>query len=297
MRITSVVFSTLIITAIGSQAGYASGVAGSGGVPVVIPVEIPLGAPAEIIEPVETVEVGAEVTVPNTIIRKAEADTGPTDKNGNPLFSVAEADAAAELEAAVEESVAAGDAAFKAVVAAMKPRAPVGPLTSKRVNLYISEKVLSAKYERPADMLKVKNGRVHAAGIYSETRDLVVHGGLAVDSDLTQAVRLSFGTRAYIALLEAENDDVFATALGLEAAYNLPFQKLPLELAASFYYAPDILTFGAADRAVDAQVDVAFPLRPNSALFAGARYLQADTTPEDREVDNRLHMGIRWDFM
>ena len=286
IRTNSVVLSTLIFTAIGSQAGYASGVAGSGGVPVEIPTEI--------IEPAET---SAEVTVPNTIIRKAEADIGPTDKNGNPLFPVTEVEAAAELEAAVEESVNSGDAAFKAVVAAMKPRAPVAPLAGKRFNLYISEKVLSAKYERPSDVVKFKNGRVHAAAIYSETRDLVVHGGLAVDSDLTQAVRLSFGTRAYIALLEAENNDVFATALGLEAAYNLPFQKLPPEFGASFYYAPDILTFGAADRGIDAQVDVAFPLRPNSALFAGARFLQVDSRPEDREVDNRVHMGIRWDFM
>lgn len=271
-RIPTLVCSIITLSAIASGASIASGIPGTGGVPV----------------DVSDINVGSSVTVPNTLVRKSDT---PTDKNGNPLFPV-------EVEAAAEEEAAASaDAAFKAVVKAMKPREPVAALQGKRFSVYMSEKVLAAKYERNAKPETVKNGRLHVAALYSETRDLVVHGGLAVDADFPRSVRLSFGTRAYIALLETENNDVFATALGLEAAYNLPFDKLPLELAASLYYAPDILTFGAGDRGIDAQVDLAFPLRPTSSLFAGARFLQMDTRPEDREIDNRVHMGVRWDFM
>lgn len=200
------------------------------------------------------------------------------------------------IEAAAEEEQT-GDAAFKAIVEAMTPREAVQPLKGKRFTFYLSEKVAFAQLEQDASRLNVKNGRVHLATLYSEQRDSVIHTGLALDASLASSFRLSFGSRVYIALLNTENTDAFAGALGIEAAYNLPFKALPLEFAASIYYAPDILTFGASDRAIDAQIDFTFPLRKQSALFAGARFLQVDTRPEDREIDNRVHMGIRWDFM
>lgn len=280
------------------------------------------------------IDSGESVSVPDTASHQS---SGPTDKHGNLLFppasvksemaevtapvkvkvtapaEAAKAVMASAAEAEVTEMAAAAEkarkvemvdeleqevnATFQAVARAIKPKKPVPPLKNKQFSFYISEKVASAKLERDAARLKIDNSRLHLAGIYSEKRDSVIHGGLAVDSSLVSAIRLSFGTRAYLALLNEENSDVFATALGLEAAYNLPFEKLPLEFSASFYYAPDILTFGSADRSIDAQVDFAFPLRENSSVFAGARFLQMDVTPEDREIDNRVHMGIRWNFM
>lgn len=198
------------------------------------------------------------------------------------------------IEAAAEAEKP-GDATFKAIVNAMKPQEPVKALKGKRVTLYLSEKVAFAQLEVDAARYNIDNGRIHVASLYSEQRDSVFHGGLALDASFANSFRLSFGTRAYIAQLSTENTDAFAAAVGIETAYNLPFKALPLEFAASVYYAPDILTFGASDRAIDAQIDFAFPLREQSSLFLGARFLQVDTRPEDREVDNRVHMGIRWD--
>jgi hypothetical protein len=191
---------------------------------------------------------------------------------------------------------AVSDDTFKAVVEAMKPEGPAKPLGSKRLTFYLSDEVAFAQIELSSAKEKLKNGRYHLATLYSEERDSVLHGGLTLDSSYTESFRLSFGARAYIALLSMENVDAFAAAIGAEAAYRLPFERTPLEFSASLYYAPDILTFGAGDRAVDAQLDLAMPFRERSALFAGIRFLQVDVRPEDREVDNRFHVGLRWDF-
>lgn len=240
-----------------------------------------------------------EITTPAAETVEPNASAGvavaiPTEVSAQP-------DTTARLPVTLIEAAAdtdkPGDATFKAIVDAMKPQEPVQPLAGKRVSVYLSEKVAFVQLEADAARYKIKNGRVHVASLYSEQRDSVLQGGLAVDASFASSFRLSFGTRAYIAQLSTENTDAFAAALGIETAYNLPFKALPLEFSASIYYAPDILTFGASDRAVDAQVDFSLPLREKSSLFIGARFLQVDTRPEDREVDNRVHMGVRWDFL
>ena len=185
---------------------------------------------------------------------------------------------------------------FKAVVEAMKPKEPPAPVTGNRFTFYMSDAVAMAQVERNTERWKLENGRMHVAAMLSEERDSVVHTGIALDSTFTKSFRLSFGGRVYIALLGMENVDAFAGAIGGEAAYRLPFKATPLEFAASLYYAPDIFTFGAGDRAIDAQADVILHFRESSALFAGVRFFQVDVRPEDREVDNRLHLGFRWDF-
>ncbi len=188
------------------------------------------------------------------------------------------------------------DSAFRAIVDAMRPSGNVDSLENDRLTLYISEKVISPQFERDAKRLGLEKSRMHVGFLVSEERDTVLQAGLSVDSSFAKSLRLSFGTRAYIALLGVENADTFATAFGAEAAYKLPFEALALEFGASFYYAPDILTFGSGDRVIDTQVGVALPFRPQLSLFGGVRFLQVDTRPEDREIDNRAHLGVRWDF-
>ena len=186
--------------------------------------------------------------------------------------------------------------AIESIAKAIKPETPLEPLKDRRFTAYISEKVFFTQVEQGITKGKFENSRLHLATLYSEERDIVLQGGISLDSTWSKTLRLSFGARAYIALLGEENEDTFAAAVGTEAAYRIPFKAAPLEFSASLYYAPDIMTFGVGDRALDAKVQLAIPFRKNSALFTGIRYFQVDTQPEDREVDNRLHVGFRWNF-
>jgi len=232
---------------------------------------------------------------------------GVTDSAGNAIDGLdttssraaAEAAARETMEQAANEAAEAVGEAFDSVMEALTPAEPVAPLGNDRVEVYVSDQVAFAKYERSAieiERLKLEEARVHLGFLYSEGRDTVFQGGLAADTAITRIVRLSFGARGYVGLLGDENEDTFAAAVGVEAAYKLPFERLPLELAASIYYAPDILTFGSSDRIIDTRFGVSLPVRPQLSIFGGARFLQFDTRPGDEEVDNQIHLGARWDF-
>ena len=183
------------------------------------------------------------------------------------------------------------------VKTALTPESAVPSLVNARVSGYVSDKAFSLQYERSTIEYGVEQGRVDAGFLFTEERDLLFQAGFAIDAPtLASSFRFSFGSRAYIALLGDENNDAFALALGVEAAYNLPFERLPLELHASAYYAPDITTFGQGERFIDANVDVILPVRQQFDVFAGFRFLRVDMRPGDTDLDDQIHAGLRYSF-
>lgn len=216
------------------------------------------------------------------------------DSNGDPIAGLGADPAAAPTASAPQDQTRF----LQSLASAMRPEGSVPGLLNDRFTTYLSDRVVFVQFERNAARYDLEQARVGVSFLFSEERDSVFQLGLALDapSELASNIRLSVGTRAYIALLGTENNDAFAAGLGIEAAYQLPFERLPLELGVSLYYAPDVLTFGQGDRVVDWNVDVTMPFRPQLSIFAGLRFLQIDTRPDDREIDNRVHFGIRWDL-
>lgn len=207
----------------------------------------------------------------------------------------------ASLGAAVEESSVATTTPSQIVgrvATALKPKESVPSLMGDRVTGYASEQAFSLLFERDSAKYGVNQGRVTAGFLFTEERDTVFQLGFVADAPTTLAssFRLSFGTRAYLAILGIENNDSIAFSLGVEAAYILPFKRLPLEFNASFYYAPDVLTFGQGERVIDTTIDVILPFRNNFDIFAGVRLLEIDLRPGDREIDNLVHGGLRYTF-
>jgi len=259
------------------------------------------GKPATI-ESVVVQIIAAKSVAPTPVTEDEDTDASGVIRTTEPApESVAVAvtkDAAKEVSDEDQGSTESSDNKVLAtIVEAMRPKDQVPPLNNDRLSLYLSDYVAFAQFEQTASRFNLDRGRTHLAFLYSEERDTVAQGGLSLDASFTSSFRLSFGARAYIALLNLENMDAFAGALGAETAYKLPFTVLPLEFGASVYYAPDILTFGAGDRVIDWQGDVTMPVRSQFSVFGGVRFLQVDTRPADREIDNRVHLGVRWDFL
>lgn len=223
--------------------------------------DLVLGAPATTSEPVTIIELAVDDT--STRIDSTRIDAGqPGD-----------ADAAGG-------TAAAGDS----------------PEADRMLSLYVSDKVADVVYERDGRRLGIDNARVGGGFLISERRDNVFTGHVMLDTrpGLVPDVRLSFGARGYVALLGQENRDVFGVGLGVQGLYTLPVAAFPLEIAAGVFYTPDIFAFGQSDRIIDWNVDVGLQLRESFAAFAGVRYLQFDTRPGTREVDNDVHVGLRW---
>lgn len=171
------------------------------------------------------------------------------------------------------------------------------PVSDERViQFYASDKTAELLYERGSSVLNLDNSRATASFLFSEKRDNALTAAVMFDQNTINVpdFNLSFGATLYAGLLAIENADVVGLAATIEAAYQFPVERLPLRITAGISYAPDILTFGQSDRIVDWNVRAGLPLTDSIDGFVGYRYLQFDTRPGDRELDKRVHFGLRW---
>jgi len=164
------------------------------------------------------------------------------------------------------------------------------------IQFYASDKAAELLYEIGQPVFGLNNDRSRFAVLFSEERDNALTAAFLFDADRysLQGLRLSFGPKIIAGLLSIENADVFGLGANIEAGYVLPVKQFPLRMSAEVTYAPDILTFGQSDRIIDVSYRVGLPLTSNIEGFVGLRYLQFDTRPGERKLDQQVHLGIRW---
>lgn len=171
-----------------------------------------------------------------------------------------------------------------------------GSKTAPVYQFYSSDKAAELSYERNGSVFGLNNKRALVSFLLNEERDNAVTAAILYDvaSSPVRGLQLSFGPKLIAGLLSIENADVIGLAANIEAMYTAPIKKFPLRLTTGFSYAPDIMTFGQSDRIIDWNVRVGLPLTSNIDGFVGARYLQFDTRPGERKLDQQVHIGIRW---
>lgn len=184
-----------------------------------------------------------------------------------------------------------------------------GPLTAQQngdrvttidhaVELYLSEDALQAQYVRMLDLGDFGATQVRAGFFYNEDRDLIGIGDLlaSVGDDVgVRRLEVRVGTRVYGAFLALEDQDIFGIGLGGEAQYFFGSSRSTSATLALFY-SPDIVTFGSADNVKDVSLRIMTRLGNGTDVFVGYRGFEIDLQPEDREVDDNLHVGFRRSF-
>jgi hypothetical protein len=164
----------------------------------------------------------------------------------------------------------------------------------KSVELSLSDEALQARYDTPTDT-GGEGSRMFYALFLSEERDVVGSAGLLLGSNFSVgALDIKFGPQAYAALLDEENEDVFALAIGLEARLDLE-RRSGLAIVGSAYYSPDILTFGSADNLRDFMARAEIRLSDRLIGFAGYRWFELDLLQREKtELQNEIFAGVRW---
>ena len=164
------------------------------------------------------------------------------------------------------------------------------------VEFYISDDALQAQYVRNVDLGEVGPTEIRGGFFYNEDRDLIAIGDLLMhvgdEVDLDSAFDLRVGTRVYGAFLAPEDQDVFGIGLGGEVQYFMGSDRAS-SITLGLFYSPDIATFGQADNVKDVSVRFTTRLRGGTDIFLGFRMFEIDIEPQDREVDDNLHVGIR----
>ena len=169
--------------------------------------------------------------------------------------------------------------------------------TDHAIELYLSDDALQAQYVRTLDLGDFGPTEIRGGFFYNEDRDLIGIGDLLafVGDDVgVRSLELRVGTRVYGAFLAPENQDIFGVGLGGEAQYFLNSSRTT-SVTLALFYAPDIVTFGAADDVKDVSLRFMTRLRNGTDVFVGYRSFEIDL-PIDREVDDNLHVGLRRSF-
>jgi hypothetical protein len=77
----------------------------------------------------------------------------------------------------------------------------------------------------------------------------------------------------------------------------LPLGGPPMYIAGDFFYAPDILTFGDADRVIDFNVRYELQFLQNTTGFVGYHLLNFDReNGGDDDIVDSLNVGLRFAF-
>jgi hypothetical protein len=162
------------------------------------------------------------------------------------------------------------------------------------LELALSDETLQLRYDGPTNLMGTDSRAAYGLFL-SESRDLVATGGVMVDSDLALgAFDLNFGPQAYAALLDEENEDVFALAIGVEVRLNIARDR-GLAIAGHAFYSPDVLTFGSADNLRDFMVRAEIQLNERLLGFAGYRWFELDLLErQEQTLQNELFAGVRW---
>lgn len=168
--------------------------------------------------------------------------------------------------------------------------------TPPTFQLYTSDKAAEFAYQHNGPVFGLNNDRAVVSFLLNEERDNALTASIMFEAapEFVEGLELSFGPKLIAGLLSIENADVIGFAANLEAVYSAPIKQFPLRLSTGFSYAPDVLTFGQSDRIIDWNVRAGLPLTNNIHGFVGGRYLQFDTRPGERKLDQQIHFGIRW---
>ena len=169
---------------------------------------------------------------------------------------------------------------------------------------YASDKAAQFTYERFTPLFNWGNSRITGSFLFSETRDITVVGGVFWDlgEQILPGLEFSAGFKTYGSLIGIENQDAISFGGAIEALYPLTsipvvgqyIEGFPLTLGGGIGIAPDILSFGEADRVFDWYARVGLRASESVDVFFGFRFLQFDTQAGDTEVDDRFHLGVKW---
>lgn len=179
-----------------------------------------------------------------------------------------------------------------------QPDDPVPTPPGHEIEVYLAENALQAMYTTELDVGELGMNEIRAGFLLSEGRDIVLIGDMLVDvGQRPERPRwaLDVGPRVYGALLNVENQDIFAVAVGGRLSY-LFRQNGTTTMSVSAFYAPDMTTFGNADNVVDASIRFETQLTAATRIFVGYRSFEFDLLDATRKIDDDVHIGFRRRF-
>ena len=184
------------------------------------------------------------------------------------------------------------------VLASSTAGAQTESASRRTAEIALSNDTLELRYQGGADVREAPRSRTTAGFLLTEDRDIVIDAGLLIPANLQLGpLSMQFGPRAYAALLDEENNDIFTLSVGAELRFDINRNR-GLALTGKAYYAPDILTFGSADNLIDLSARAEFKATGDLLVFAGMRWFELDLVDGGGEntLMEEVFVGLGWQF-
>ena len=174
-------------------------------------------------------------------------------------------------------------------------------VSARELDVSLSNDTALLQFATPISYSGYGHTDVDVGFMYTESNDVMILGGVELMGEAgSQApgLHLGVGVKGYGVSLDS-GDDIGAVALGGKAWY-VPPQFNRMGVVGQLYYAPDITTFGDADRFWDVSGRVEYEVLPEAAIYVGYREVQArvdsNNTRQDVDLDKGWHIGLRMSF-
>lgn len=143
------------------------------------------------------------------------------------------------------------------------------------------------------------NLRLDAGWLGDSDEGNVVHGSFLVTGDAApgnQPLKAGVGLRLALLGGDGGDRDGYALAIGGQLRWAIPRYNR-FAVTGEYYWAPDILSGGDAEKYVDGTVRLNYSITRQAEVFVGARYTGADFDDEPSILfDTGLHAGLNLRF-
>ena len=165
------------------------------------------------------------------------------------------------------------------------------------IDVNLSNDVAQFQYIAPTGPIGQGKSEFHAGFLYNDSNNGMGDVGLMVMNNDGSASDVSFGVgvKALIATISSNH----AVALALGAQIRLaPLPDKRFGIVGNVHVAPDIVTFGDADRYTEAGIRVEYEILSQANAYAGYRKMQfgAKASGANYTLDEGLHIGVRVAF-
>ena len=167
------------------------------------------------------------------------------------------------------------------------------------VDINLSNDVAQFQYLAPMGHIGQGKSEFHMGFLYNNSNDGLADAGIMVmnGDGSVSGVALGVGVKALTATVDRNNS--LALAIGGRVRFS-PLADNRLGVVGQVHLAPDIVTFGDADRFVQTGVRLEYEILPQAVAYVGYRKIkfgnkEAAPAP-DELLDEGAHIGVRIAF-
>ena len=168
-------------------------------------------------------------------------------------------------------------------------------------DINLSNDVAQFQYIAPMGDVGQGKSEGHAGFLYNDKDNVLLDAGVLVSNEGDSAALASIGIGIKGVAAKIGKYDTAALALGGQVRIT-PADDRKFSIVARAYFAPDIVTFGDAEKYFEAIVRVEYNIMQNASAYIGYRKVTFDVAlpaphpVTEMDLDEGVHVGVRIAF-